>query len=84
MTGRLALNIGTVETLAEVLACVDAAEACGYEAVLIGEGIGYILKGSLGRSRPFVSNDAIPHDFDLGRGFNWRYLYHRYRQPSRH
>ena len=41
----------------------------GTEAVLIGDGITFILKGSLGRSRPFVSNGAIPRDFDLGRGF---------------
>jgi membrane-associated phospholipid phosphatase len=47
----------------------------GTEAVLIGEGIGYVLKGAMGRSRPYVSDDKIPHDFDLGRGFkdgDWR------------
>jgi membrane-associated phospholipid phosphatase len=41
----------------------------GTEAVLVGEGVTFILKGAAGRSRPFVSNDTIPHDFDLGRGF---------------
>lgn len=41
----------------------------GTEAVLVGDGIAYLLKGSLGRSRPFVSKGAIPRDFDWGRGF---------------
>lgn len=41
----------------------------GTEAVLVGEGVTFILKGAAGRSRPYVSNDKIPHDFDLGRGF---------------
>ena len=41
----------------------------GTEAVVIGDGIGYLLKGIMGRSRPFVSNDTIPRDFDWGRGF---------------
>jgi membrane-associated phospholipid phosphatase len=41
----------------------------GTEAVLVGDGITYVLKGLMGRSRPFVSNGTIPHDFDLGRGF---------------
>jgi membrane-associated phospholipid phosphatase len=47
----------------------------GTEAVLIGEGIGYVLKGTMGRSRPFVSDGKISEDFDLGRGFKdpaWR------------
>jgi membrane-associated phospholipid phosphatase len=47
----------------------------GTEAVLVGEGISYVLKGVMGRSRPFVSADTIPRDFDWGRGFkdpNWR------------
>src|SRR5207302_3942338 len=41
----------------------------GTEAVLVGDGIGYLLKGIMGRSRPFVSNGTIPRDFDWGRGF---------------
>lgn len=41
----------------------------GTEAVLVGDGIGYLLKGIMGRSRPFVSNGMIPRDFDWGRGF---------------
>jgi membrane-associated phospholipid phosphatase len=41
----------------------------GTEAVLVSQGITYVLKGTMGRSRPFVSGDTIPHDFDWGRGF---------------
>lgn len=41
----------------------------GTEAVLVGDGISYLLKGTMGRSRPFVSNGTIPRDFDWGRGF---------------
>jgi membrane-associated phospholipid phosphatase len=41
----------------------------GTEAVIVGTGIGYVLKGIMGRSRPFVSNDTTPRDFDWGRGF---------------
>ncbi len=41
----------------------------GTEAVLVGDGIAFMLKGIMGRSRPFVSNGAIPRDFDWGRGF---------------
>jgi hypothetical protein len=47
----------------------------GTEAVLVGDGITFLLKGTMGRSRPFVSGDSIPHDFDWGRGFkdgNWQ------------
>ncbi len=41
----------------------------GTEAVIVGDGIAYLLKGIMGRSRPFVSTDTIPRDFDSGRGF---------------
>lgn len=41
----------------------------GTESVIVGDGIGYLLKGIMGRSRPFVSNGTIPRDFDWGRGF---------------
>lgn len=47
----------------------------GTEAVLLGEITSYILKGVLGRGRPYVSNNTVPTDFDLGRGFkskDWR------------
>lgn len=47
----------------------------GTEAVLLGEVTSYLLKGVLGRGRPYVSNSTVPTDFDLGRGFkskDWR------------
>jgi membrane-associated phospholipid phosphatase len=40
----------------------------GTEAIFIGEGTAYILKGLGGRARPFQGIDH-PHDFKLGRGF---------------
>lgn len=46
----------------------------GTEAVLLGEGISMLLKGTLGRQRPFVDVDN-PRDFAFGRGFGdskWR------------
>ena len=47
----------------------------GTEAVLLGELTSYLLKGSVGRARPFVSIDD-PDDFKFGRGFGgdqkWR------------
>jgi membrane-associated phospholipid phosphatase len=42
----------------------------GTEAVLVGDGITYVLKGVMGRSRPYVSNGTTPRDFDWGRGFS--------------
>lgn len=41
----------------------------GTEAVLLAQGITFLLKGSLGRARPFVSSDTNPRDFSFGRGF---------------
>jgi membrane-associated phospholipid phosphatase len=41
----------------------------GTEAVLISSGITGVLKGVLGRSRPFVSSDTNPRDFKFGKGF---------------
>jgi membrane-associated phospholipid phosphatase len=42
----------------------------GTEAVLIASGVTGVLKGTLGRARPFVSNDTNPRDFRFGRGFS--------------
>ena len=39
------------------------------EAALVGTGITEILKGFVGRSRPYVTADTNPHDFRFGRGF---------------
>jgi membrane-associated phospholipid phosphatase len=46
----------------------------GTEAVLLGEATSMLIKGTLGRARPFVSIDD-PRDFKFGRGFGkgqWR------------
>jgi hypothetical protein len=40
----------------------------GLEAVVLGEWTSMLLKGTLGRARPLVSNEK-PHDFKFGRGF---------------
>jgi membrane-associated phospholipid phosphatase len=41
----------------------------GTEALLVANGLTGFLKGTLGRARPFVSNDSNPRDFRLGGGF---------------
>ena len=41
----------------------------GTEAVLVANLVTGVLKGSLGRARPFVSNDTNPRDFKFGGGF---------------
>lgn len=41
----------------------------GTEAVLVGDAVTGLLKGVVGRSRPFVTLDTNPHDFHFGRGF---------------
>ena len=41
----------------------------GTEALLLANGVTSFLKGTLGRSRPFVSNDTNPRDFRFGGGF---------------
>ena len=40
----------------------------GTEAVLLASGVTAVLKGVLGRSRPYVTGDTNPHDFGLLRG----------------
>ena len=42
----------------------------GTEAALVGAGVTGILKGVLGRSRPYVTADSNPRDFTLGKGFS--------------
>ena len=39
------------------------------ESLLLAEGIGYVLKRTIGRARPYVSNTADPRDFSFGTGF---------------
>ena len=41
----------------------------GTEAVLLASAVTGLLKGTLGRARPFVVNDTNPHDFKFGGGF---------------
>lgn len=41
----------------------------GTESVLVASLVTGVLKGSLGRSRPYVSADTNPHDFKLFGGF---------------
>jgi membrane-associated phospholipid phosphatase len=42
----------------------------GTEAAIVGSGVTGILKGLLGRSRPYVSTDTNPRDFKFGKGFS--------------
>ena len=39
------------------------------EAIVLASGVTGVLKGLLGRSRPFVTRDSNPHDFHFGKGF---------------
>lgn len=39
------------------------------EAIVLGSGVTAVLKGVLGRSRPFVSNETDPRDFKFFKGF---------------
>lgn len=41
----------------------------GTEAVVLATGITGVLKGVLGRSRPYVTADTNPRDFRFGKGF---------------
>lgn len=41
----------------------------GLKAVALAEATGFLLKGAIGRARPYVSNATRPHDFRLGAGF---------------
>jgi len=41
----------------------------GTESVLLATGITTVLKGALGRTRPYVSRDTNAHDFQFMRGF---------------
>ena len=41
----------------------------GTEAVVVASGVTSLLKGLLGRSRPYVHSDTLPRDFRFLRGF---------------
>jgi Membrane-associated phospholipid phosphatase len=42
----------------------------GTEAVVLASGVTGVLKGLLGRSRPYVTADTNPRDFKFGKGFS--------------
>ena len=42
----------------------------GTEAVVLASGVTGVLKGLLGRSRPYVTADTNPRDFKFGQGFS--------------
>jgi membrane-associated phospholipid phosphatase len=39
------------------------------EAIVLATGITGVMKGLLGRSRPYVTKDSMPNDFAFGKGF---------------
>ncbi|MEO6528224.1 MAG: phosphatase PAP2 family protein [Gemmatimonadaceae bacterium] len=41
----------------------------GTEAVFLATGVTGVLKGVLGRARPYVTNDTNPREFKFGKGF---------------
>ncbi|HWE43375.1 MAG TPA: phosphatase PAP2 family protein [Gemmatimonadaceae bacterium] len=41
----------------------------GTEALLVGSAVGGLIKGTLGRARPYAVKDSNAYDFKLGRGF---------------
>ena len=41
----------------------------GVEAAIVADGVTFILKGMLGRGRPFASGDTNPRDFHFAGGF---------------
>ncbi|CAN5493607.1 hypothetical protein BH09GEM1_BH09GEM1_11300 [soil metagenome] len=50
----------------------SAAEDLGLhstEALVLATGITGVMKGLLGRSRPYVTKDSMPNDFAFGKGF---------------
>lgn len=40
------------------------------ESIVVGSGVTAVLKGALGRSRPFVTDATDPRDFKFGAGFS--------------
>ena len=41
----------------------------GTEALLVGSAVGGLIKGTLGRARPYAVTDSNAYDFKFGRGF---------------
>ena len=44
----------------------------GLGAILLSAGATGVIKGVMGRARPYVTADTVPYDFRLGRGFSGR------------
>jgi len=67
-----ALIIGTTMYAVGRLTHVERAASLGLygtEAILMGSAIGGLIKGTLGRARPYTVKDSNAFDFQLGRGF---------------
>ncbi|HEY0995673.1 MAG TPA: phosphatase PAP2 family protein [Gemmatimonadaceae bacterium] len=54
----------------------------GTEAIAVAGGVASLLKGVMGRARPYVSRDTNPGDFRFGRGFSGGSRYQSF--PSGH
>ena len=54
----------------------------GTESIIVASAATTVLKGMLGRARPYVSSDTNPHDFSFGRGFGKNGKYQSF--PSGH
>ena len=54
----------------------------GTESLIVASAATTVLKGMLGRARPYVTNDTNPHDFSFGRGFGKNGKYQSF--PSGH
>jgi membrane-associated phospholipid phosphatase len=54
----------------------------GTESIIVASAATTVLKGMLGRARPYVSGDTNPHDFGFGRGFGKNGKYQSF--PSGH
>ncbi|MEP6730663.1 MAG: phosphatase PAP2 family protein [bacterium] len=79
-----ALIIGTTMYTVGRLSHVDRLSELGLhgtEALMIGEGVGYVIKGTVGRQRPFV-RPRNPHSFGFLRGFGGGDQYRSF--PSGH
>lgn len=40
------------------------------ESIAAGSAVGFVIKGMVGRARPYAVGDTLPHDFHAGRGFH--------------
>jgi membrane-associated phospholipid phosphatase len=40
------------------------------ESIAAGSAVGFVIKGAVGRARPYAVGDSLPHDFHAGRGYH--------------